>query len=78
MLLGEHYCNGIPLSGISGTTIVFGDPISNDSLFKLAIANADSALAIARGVLSPPAFDHCAELHARVLLIQARMEGQGP
>jgi hypothetical protein len=26
---------------------VFGDPISNDSLFRLAIANADSALAIA-------------------------------
>jgi len=47
VLLGEHYCNGIPLSGISGTTIVFGNPISNDSLFTLAIANADSALAIA-------------------------------
>src|SRR5258706_1564448 len=47
VVLGEHYCNGIPLSGISGTSIVFGNPISNDSLFKLAIANADSALAIA-------------------------------
>ena len=47
VLLGEHYCNGIPLSGISGTEVIFGEPISNDSLFGLAIANADSALAIA-------------------------------
>ena len=49
VLLGEHYCNGIPLSGISGTSIVFGNPISNDSLFRLGIVNADSALAIAGG-----------------------------
>src|SRR5256885_13988374 len=47
VLLGEHYCNGVPLSGISGTEVIFGEPISNDSLFRLAIANADSALAIA-------------------------------
>jgi hypothetical protein len=47
VLLGEHYCNGVPLSGVSGTEITYGDPISNDSLFRLAIANADSALAIA-------------------------------
>ena len=46
VLLGEHYCNGVPLSGISGTEVIFGEPISNDSLFRLAIANADSALAI--------------------------------
>jgi hypothetical protein len=49
VLLGEHYCNGVPLSGVSGSTIVFGEPISNDSLFKLAIAHADTALAIVRG-----------------------------
>src|SRR5881396_2378009 len=49
VLLGEHYCNGVPLSGISGTNIVYGDPISNDSLFMLAIATADTALGIARG-----------------------------
>src|SRR5437879_8896762 len=47
VLLGEHYCNGVPLSGISGPEVIFGEPISNDSLFRLAIANADSALAIA-------------------------------
>ncbi len=54
VLLGEHYCNGIPLSGVSGTEVVFGNPISNDSLFKLAIANADSALAIAGSDTASP------------------------
>ncbi len=49
VLLGEHYCNGVPLSSISGTTVIDGDPLSNDSLFKLAAANADSALSIVRG-----------------------------
>jgi hypothetical protein len=53
-LIGENYCNGTPLSGIDGTTIVYGPPLSNDSLQGLAMANADSALAeagasIARG-----------------------------
>jgi starch-binding outer membrane protein, SusD/RagB family len=48
-LAGEYYCNGIPLSSVSGTTIVYGDPVPYDSLFGLAIANADSAVAIATG-----------------------------
>src|SRR5881397_3908629 len=25
VLLGEHYCNGIPLSAVSGTEVVFGE-----------------------------------------------------
>jgi len=54
VLLGEHYCNGIPLSAVSGTEVVFGEPISNDSLFTLGIANADSALAIAGGDTASP------------------------
>jgi hypothetical protein len=44
-LIGENYCNGSPLSELNGTTIVFGQPLSNDSVLGLAIANADSALA---------------------------------
>ena len=44
-LEGEYYCNGIPLSSVAGTTIVYGDPVPYDSLFGLAVANADSALA---------------------------------
>jgi hypothetical protein len=44
-LMGEHYCNGTPISTLQGSTIVPGDPISNDSMLALAIANTDSALA---------------------------------
>jgi hypothetical protein len=54
VLLGEHYCNGIPLSGVSGTEVVYGDPITNDSMFKLAIANADSAMTIAGSDTATP------------------------
>lgn len=45
VLMGEHYCNGTPISSVQGTAIQFGDPISNDSMFALAAATADSALA---------------------------------
>src|SRR6267143_117696 len=51
-LIGENYCNGTPLSGLDGTSIVYGEPLSNDSVLGLAIANADSALA--QAVLAPP------------------------
>ena len=44
VLAGEHYCNGVPLSSFAGSTITYGDPLSNDSLFALAAANADSAI----------------------------------
>lgn len=44
-LIGEDYCNGTPLSGLDGTTIVYGMPLTNDSVLALAVANADSALA---------------------------------
>src|SRR5437867_10819263 len=44
VLAGEHYCNGVPLSSCAGSTITYGDPLSNDSLFALAAANADPAI----------------------------------
>src|SRR4029077_8392717 len=72
VLLGEHYCNGIPLSGISGTTVVFGDPIPNDSLFQLAIANADSALAVARGPDSARVAQFASVIKGRALLDRGR------
>ena len=72
VLLGEHYCNGIPLSGISGTSITFGNPISNDSLFKLAIANADSALAVARGPDSARVAQFASVIKGRALLGRGR------
>lgn len=46
ILIAEHFCNGIPFSRLSGDDIVFGDPISVDSAFGLAVADADSALAV--------------------------------
>jgi len=45
-LMGELYCDGTPLSGIQGTTIIYGQPLTNDSVFHLAVNNADSALAL--------------------------------
>src|SRR3989442_7609220 len=45
-LAGELYCNGIPLSYLSGSTIVYGDPLPDDSVFALAIGSADSALIV--------------------------------
>jgi hypothetical protein len=44
VLAGEHYCNGVPLSSFVASQPVFGEPLSNDSLFALAASNADSAL----------------------------------
>jgi len=68
VLMGEHYCNGVPLSGFSGTTVVFGDPLSNDSLFKLAIANADSALGIVKGADSARVANFAKVIRGRALL----------
>src|SRR5437879_8886650 len=68
VLMGEHYCNGVPLSGFSGTTVVFGDPLTNDSLFKLAIANADSALGIVRGSDSARVAHFAKVIRGRALL----------
>ena len=68
VLLGEHYCNGVPLSGISGTNIVYGDPISDDSLFKLAIATADTALGIVRGGDSAQVMRFASVIKGRAML----------
>jgi hypothetical protein len=45
VLMGEHYCNGTPISDLEGSVILPGSPISNDSMLALAIANTDSAFA---------------------------------
>jgi hypothetical protein len=49
VLMGEHYCNGIPLSEPSGSDILYGTPLSSDSVFALAVINADSAIASTTG-----------------------------
>jgi starch-binding outer membrane protein, SusD/RagB family len=43
-LIGEHYCNGTPISDLQGSTVVAGEPISNDSMLALALTNTDSAV----------------------------------
>src|SRR6266576_1110504 len=43
-LIGEHYCNGTPLSELQESVVLPGAPISNDSMFALALATADSAV----------------------------------
>src|SRR3989442_588978 len=43
-LIGEHYCNGTPISELQGSTVIPGQPISNDSMLALALANSDSAV----------------------------------
>lgn len=45
LLMGEHYCNGTPISDLKGSEVVPGVPLSNDAMLALAIDNTDSAMA---------------------------------
>jgi starch-binding outer membrane protein, SusD/RagB family len=49
MQLASDFCNGIPLSNAATAdgSIIFGDPLTVDSVFKLAIITADSGIALA-------------------------------
>jgi hypothetical protein len=49
MQLASDFCNGIPLSDAATPdgTIVYGEPLTGDSIFKVAIITADSGLALA-------------------------------
>lgn len=47
VMLAEGWCSGVPLSKEDGTTTTFGDPLTTDSLFKIAVVHFDSALALA-------------------------------
>ena len=44
--LASDFCSGIPLSDGTGQDVAFGDPLSTDSVFKVAMASYDSGLAI--------------------------------
>ncbi len=72
VLIGEHYCNGTPLSEVQGTAVVFGDPLSNDSLFALAVVFADSALLNTRGRDSARTRQLAAVVTGRALLDRGR------
>jgi hypothetical protein len=49
MQLASDFCNGIPLSDAATADgiIIYGDPISGDSVFKLSVITADSGIALA-------------------------------
>ena len=46
MSLAENFCNGIPLGDASTGAIEYGPPLSNTAVFTLALAHADSGLAL--------------------------------
>jgi starch-binding outer membrane protein, SusD/RagB family len=54
MTLAENFCNGIPLSYTVNGVPNYGQPLTNDSIFKIASVHLDSALALAA---SAPAGD---------------------
>jgi starch-binding outer membrane protein, SusD/RagB family len=46
VMLAENWCAGIPLSRISSSGITFGDPLTAQQLYELAITYFDAALAM--------------------------------
>jgi tetratricopeptide (TPR) repeat protein len=44
-LLAENFCSGIPLSRITESGVVFGEPLSTQELYELAIGYFDDAIA---------------------------------
>lgn len=47
--IGEHYCNGLILSSVVEGAEVYGTPITTTAAFQLALAHADSGLALITG-----------------------------
>jgi starch-binding outer membrane protein, SusD/RagB family len=47
MQLASDFCSGIPLSNGAGVEVELGEPLTTDSVFKVAVASYDSALALA-------------------------------
>ncbi len=46
MGLAENFCNGIPLGDASTGVVKYGPPLSNQAVFQVALAHADSGLAL--------------------------------
>jgi hypothetical protein len=49
MLLGELFCNGIPLSETVDGQFVYTNPLTNQEVFAIAITHFDSSLALITG-----------------------------
>jgi hypothetical protein len=71
-LAGETFCNGLPFSqpAATGSEIEFGDPVTVDSAFAIAVAFADSAIALssATGADASAVRHFAAVLKGRALL----------
>ena len=75
ILIAENYCSGVPFSQLApdGTTITYGQPLTTDQIFQLAVAKFDSALTIARGVpKSDPMFANVGTLTSLARVGRAR------
>jgi hypothetical protein len=70
MTMAELFCNGTPLGDASTGVIQYGPPLSNQVVFQLALAHADSAIAIATGTdaLAVEVRNAAAVLKGRILL----------
>ena len=49
LTLAQDFCNGTPLSDGSSTALTLGLPITNDAMFRVAMASFDTAISIATG-----------------------------
>jgi hypothetical protein len=48
-VMGEHYCNGLVFSDVVNGAEVYGTPTTTTAAFQLALAHADSGLALITG-----------------------------
>ena len=48
-MMAEHYCNGLIFSTVVDGVEKYGEPISTEAAFQLALAHADSGLALITG-----------------------------
>lgn len=72
MQLASDFCNGIPLSNAATPdgSIIYGDPLTVDSVFKIAIATVDSGLT----VLGAPADTQASNIQNGLRVIKARAQ----
>ncbi len=52
ILIAESYCSGVPFSQTApdGITVTYGQPLTTDQIFQLAVAKFDTALSVAASV----------------------------
>lgn len=50
MQLAQDFCNGIPLSDATVAPVGYGTPLTNDAVFKVALASYDSAIALSNSL----------------------------